>query len=229
MKKLVIISILAFGFSTYADIMKDFDSLGGNDALLEQAQALEPKTEVRVVQKRIVNRILRHEASVEVGTNLGGDPYLSTQSISLSYHFHINPRWSVGLKYDQYFNDFTEEGKRIQTNSKANLDGRLVPVQDWPESSSNLLLNWYPVYGKFSLYDLGVVQFDGYLSLGLGKISLKNGEKDARSIGLGMGFWISQNLVSRFEFRYQNYEATRFDKGTVMDITQATVSIGTLL
>lgn len=213
----------------WANVVEDFDSLGGNEALLEQAQALEPNTKIKIVQKRLVDRVFRNELSFEMATSLGGDAYLDTNSLSAVYHFHINPRWSIGAKYEKHYNALTNEAKRLQEFEMENEEDRLVPVQDWATSSNMLLLNWYPIYGKFSAYDLGVVQFDAYLTIGTGKIKLPSGTKPVQQYGLGMGFWISKNYVSRIEFRNQSYELQRLQQINKTNITQATLSVGILL
>ncbi|MEI7973586.1 MAG: hypothetical protein WCH11_04380, partial [Bdellovibrio sp.] len=54
-----------------ADLLQDFDSLGGNKVLLEKAQALNPEQNVYVVQDRIVSRKNRFEIAPEFHSVLG--------------------------------------------------------------------------------------------------------------------------------------------------------------
>ena len=65
-----------------ADLMKDFDSIGGNDALLDRAKALNPEERVRVVQDRIVTRRNRVEIAPEYSNVVAGDSLI--QPITLA-------------------------------------------------------------------------------------------------------------------------------------------------
>ncbi len=224
MKALLIFILLAVAPASYAnDIMQDFDSLGGNDELLDQAAAVTSEKKIQIVQDRIVKREKRHEFSTAFTQNFGGDVYVNTKSTSLTYNYHVNPRWSVGLNYSYYFNELSSEGDNlIKTNN-------LVPEIDWMKDSYALNFSWYPIYGKFNLLDKAIVHFDFYPSFGYGQANLKSGATDLFTAGLGMAFWLSQHLVSRLEYNYQSYTAQRFDGEDDIDATMATVSIGYLL
>ena len=235
MKKLLVtLLILSFGTTYAADensgLLKDFDSLGGNDVLLDKAQALNPEVSVKIVQKRIVDRHFRNEFSPEVGIALGGDTYVDTQTVGLGYQFHINPRWSVGVKYNHFFNQLSEEGENLLNERIEN--GNVVidiPEMDYMKSMYLATVNFYPIYGKFNFLDQGVVHFDTYLVLGGGQAELKNGDSPVYTAGLGFGLWFSQHLTSRMEIRYQNHEVQWYNGTQNIDTTIASFSMGYLL
>ncbi|MCB0351619.1 MAG: outer membrane beta-barrel domain-containing protein [Bdellovibrionales bacterium] len=240
MKKLLIIAAL-FTFSGNSradDIMKDFDSLGGNDVLLERAQALSPEIQTKVVQNRIVDLNKRFEIAPETSAVLGGDSYTSTWLAGVDARFHINPRWSIGLKYGHAFNEYTDEGKNLINNPTPikNGSGSIVgyapniPAVDYIKQQGFLTVNWSPIYGKMNMFDLGVVHFDMYAIAGAGQIELNSGPTSSYTAGGGIGLWISKHLTSHFEVRYQNYEAQRYpDKKDPMDLTIGSFQIGYLL
>lgn len=192
------------------DVEKDLDTLGGNDALLEKATALDPENRSRIVQKRIVDRDLRLELGVNYGGVAGGDPYLKTQNIGGAVDFHINPRWSFGLRYLDYGNDLTSEGARMLTDARARYDqgGRtyVIPDIDYPIQSAMAVVDFYPIYGKTNLLDMAIAQFDMYLLAGGGQIQLSSGWTSIYTAGAGIGFWIGQHMTIRTELRYQNYK-----------------------
>lgn len=220
----LLILVLIFGWQgAKADILKDFDSLGGNDVLINRAKLLQPDKTVKVVQNRVVDRRWRNELSGGYANVLGGDAYLQTQMLSLDYHLHISPYWSVGLGYFSAFNKLSREGRFMLEQDS------LVPEVDQAESGYEVIGNFSPIYGKVNLLNLGVMQFDVYGIATYGKIQLKSGETDSYTFGAGVGLWISQHLTTRLELRQRFYEAKRLGGTTDIDTTIASFSFGYML
>lgn len=209
-------------------LMKDFDSLGGNDVLLDKARALNPDSTISIVQDRIVNRRKRIELSPEIAGVFGGDAYNSTTMYGINAHYHFTPRWSVGVKYLYDTNKLTKEGQYLIDDTSVNGSG-VIPDIDYPKSELMALVNWYPIYGKMNLYDLGVAHFDFYLLGGAGQIQLDSGSTSTFTAGGGLGIWWSKHLTTRAELRYQTYEAQRFTGSTRMNLTVAGLQIGYML
>jgi outer membrane immunogenic protein len=228
MKKLLLVALsLGFSVAAQADIMKDFDSLGGNDVLLKKAQALKPETRIEIVQDRIVKRRFRHEFSPEFGAVLGGDAYNKTYNTGLNYNFHFNHRWTAGLKYLYSSNKLTKEAENL-INYRAE-DKQIIPEIDYPKNTYLAVVNYAPVYGKFNFMDRGIVHFDIYGLGGAGQVELRSGTTSTWTAGGGMAFWWSQHLTSRFEVRYQNYTVKRFNGSPEMNLTMASFQIGYML
>lgn len=218
----VILGFLA-SVTVHADVLEDFDSLGGNNVLLEKAKVLEPEKDISIVQNRIVNRINRLEFAPQYFSVFGGDSYLSTHATGLDAHFHFNPKLSIGVNYFTAYNELTAEGKKLIE------DDGLIPDVDFLKSGTIGTLNWYPIYGKFNLANLAIVHFDLYFLGGYGSVELSSGNSSAYTYGGGIGFWFSQHLSSRLEVRQLMYEASR-DSGSVdMDLTLGSFSVGYLL
>jgi outer membrane immunogenic protein len=209
-------------------LLKDFDTLGGNDVLLERAKALNPDATIRVVQDRVVSRRKRVELSPEYSNVLGGDSYNMTHNIGVNAHFHFTPQWSMGLKYNYSFNQLRPEGQFLIEDG-VGAGQPIIPDIDFPKSQALALINWYPIYGKMNLYDLGVAHFDIYAIVGGGQIDLKSGSSATYTAGGGVGLWISQHLSTRFEMRYQNYRAVRYTGAVDMHTTVAGIQFGYLL
>lgn len=209
-------------------LLKDFDTLGGNDVLLEKAQALNPEAQIRIVQDRVVTRRRRVELAPEFSSVLGGDAYNRTSNLGLNAHYHFTPQWSLGLKYNYSFNTLRPEGEYLLTD--VSVDGKArIPDIDFPKQQASLTLNWYPIYGKMNLYELGVVHFDVYALAGAGQVELKSGWTTSYTGGAGIGLWVSQHLSTRFELRYEGYTAKRFTGDTQMNTTIAGIQVGYLL
>lgn len=229
---LVIISLIGCLF-TQILFAADWESLGSSQALLKKAKALDPENKVRVVQKRAVDRDLRLEISGHYGTLNGGDSYVKTQTGGAQVEFHITPRWSLGYRYDNYFNALTAEGDKIYreaSNAIAIGNQASLPEIDFPLSSHLATVSWYPIYGKLNLFDMAVTQFDLYVLAGAGTIVLDSGQRAAlTSLGGGAGFWFTQHLMSRMEVRYQGYENPIYSSNPKVNNMVLHFSLGFLL
>lgn len=214
MKTLTLILMSVFALNAFAagansqnsgDLTNEMDALGANRDLMRKARAIDPDNSVRVVQNRDVDRRLRLEVGLNAALVEGGDPYTNTNILGGSLDFHITPRWSLGARYSNYSNSMTAEGKRVYEDAKTNTNFR-VPSIDYAKNSYMGVINWYPMYGKLNMFDMGITQFDIYLLGGGGQIALSSGSEAIFTAGAGVGFWISQHFSTRFEARWQGYK-----------------------
>ncbi len=236
--KLTFILTLIAGSVVHAEtdpLTADFDSLGGNKTLLERAKALEPDVAVTVVQKRFVSRTKRLEIAPEYSGTFGGDTYTRTQSLGLNLHYHFNPRWSIGAKYNQSYNKLTPEGESLINASIADYKknpgspGVAYPQMDFPKNEYMATLNWYPIYGKINMLDRGVLHFDMYFLAGGGQVEMSSGKTSSYTAGTGIGMWFSDHFTSRIEMRYQNQKARYLDGEKALDLAVASVQMGWML
>lgn len=216
-------------------IANEFDGLGGNAILLERARALNPEITETVVQPRTVSRRHRFEIAPEYSGSFGGDTYSRTQSMAFNIHYHINPRWSLGLKAGMSANRLTQEGEAMvdrayQDYLKNPKNPEFpLPEMDYQKAESMALVNWYPIYGKLNFLDRKVVQFDTYLTIGAGTVTLKSGITESQQMGGGVGFWFTPKFSTRFEMRYQTYEAKYLTGPQKLDLAIASVQMGWML
>lgn len=233
---LLIIGFVQFAFAE-SEILKDFDSLSGNDILLDRAAQLSPDIKTQVVQKRMVTRPGRVEVVSGYSNAFGGDAYVKTQMFGAGLNYHFNYRWSVGARYDYAFNELSAEGQNLIDNPSSSTDasgnvtfGANVPALDYIKSAAIGTVNWYPIYGKFSLVDKAVVHFDIYALAGGGQLALRNGSTTALTAGAGMAIWLSQHLTTRLEAKWLGYDAERMPGKTErMNVTLGQLSVGYLL
>ncbi|MBX2988665.1 MAG: outer membrane beta-barrel domain-containing protein [Bdellovibrionaceae bacterium] len=211
------------------NVEQDVDSLGGNEALMQMAQSLDPQNRARIVQRRAVERNMRFEFGVSYGGIMGGDPYVRTQNLGASVDFHLNPRWSIGARYFDHRNGLTPEGQRVFDEAR---EAQRInayssnPDIDYPLSSAMAVLNWYPVYGKTSFLENSVTQFDMYLLAGGGQMQLSSGSSALYTAGVGVGIWASQHFTIRGEVRYQNYKDYLPTNGATRNIHAGVASVG---
>lgn len=219
----LLILFATLNFAEASELLKDFDSLGGNSDLYKKAKALNPEIRTEVIQKRIVDRRLRLEVAPSVMTYWGGNPYISSRSAGVEANFHLTPRWSLDLSYQFGFqNDTSTEGDRyISATGK-------VPDVDPISTSIMGFVTYYPFYGKLNLFN-NVVHFDIYTSLGAGTSELASGNQSTLGANVGMGIWWSQHLSTRIGYRYQTYEAQLKTGPDSLDQSAAYLAVGYLL
>lgn len=214
------------------DLDRDFRSLGGNKDILERARMLDPNNRVRIVQNRLVDRTLRLEVGADAGVVSGGDTYIDTTNFGVRADLHLTPRWSVGGRIYQSFNELTAQGKaEAKAIKQAEASGNYSEVIDidYPVRTVMGTLAWYPIYGKLNLFDAGISQFDVYGFVGAGSITTKSGDHPTFGLGAGVGVWLTNHLSTRFEARYQNYTDENYTGKRNLDIMVVNASIGFIL
>lgn len=234
MRYLILFAMIVSGSVSRA-AEDEFDTLGGNRMLMERAQALDPDSRVKVVQNRAVDRRLRFELAPEVSGVLGGDTYSRTRSVGFNAYFHISPRWALGAKYNYSFNKLTPEGLALV--EEAERDFRLRPESpsigypdvDYQKSEMLGLVNWYPLYGKFSILDRSVIHFDFYALAGGGRVQLRSGGATELTAGGGLGLWLTRSFSTRLEARYASYTGKFVTGPRRLDLTIASLQMGWLL
>lgn len=216
-------------------VSQEIDSFGGNEVLYVKAKALNPEIENEVIQNRFMNRTHRFEFASELANVFGGDAYNHSSNMGLNIHYHLNPSWSVGVKYTYSFNSLTPEGQAMvnkasqaaQDNPKA--PSYLFPQVIYPKSETLGMVNWYPIVGKLSFGKWGVAHFDTYLMGGYGLMELSNSTTTTTTLGLGLGFWVNNNVTTRLEYRNQRYKAEYYNNSENMSPSVASVQLGWML
>lgn len=251
MKK-ILLSIIAvtFSLSAYAGQSKttsahkkpsakkslkdDFSTLGDNKVFTERVKQMDQNQRVRIVQNRIVDLHNRFEIAGTYGYSAGGDSYVTTQHLGGILDFHFSPRFAMGIRYQHYFNELTNEGKSQYDAARAAQSIDPAAAQkfagiDYPEDMGLVTVSYSPIYGKLNLFDMSVAHFDIYTLAGYGKMQLLSGTSDLYTGGVGMGIWITQNFSARLEGRYEAYTDLLGTENRSQSNIQGLVAIGILL
>lgn len=214
MKNLKTLSILlivsAVSSSAFAQkSSKALQSLGTQESLMEKAQPAVPANTYRVVQRRAINMDYVSEFSASAGAVNGGDSYYRSKTLGLQYDFHFNRWFSIGARHTFFYNDLTPEGKNradiAQAADDVSFGAGYWPQMDYPISQTLGTINFYPLYGKMSWFESTVSYFDFYVMAGGGTYRLRSGSTGVGTAGMGLGMWWTQNVSSRIEVRYQQY------------------------
>jgi outer membrane beta-barrel protein len=223
----------AFAIHAQAGLSHDLEDLGSNKEVNHEVARLDTRSRVSIVQDRTVKREWRLELGGNFGPVAAGDSYLLTQNLGAQVDLHINPKFSLGIRYAKAFNALTPEGKsQFDQAQAAKLSGSLDyshPEIDYPEQSVLGVMNWYMLYGKINFFDIRVVQFDIYSLLGAGRVDLAMGPSTTWTGGAGIAFWLSQHISSRIELRYQTYADHLESGGRRLNLAVANFGLGVLL
>lgn len=234
-KTILLISFLISPLLLAQEIQQQIDSFGGNESLYNKAKALNPEIETQSVQNRFINRTNRFEIASGLSNIFGGDSYNKSQNLGINVYYHLNPRFSVGAKYSYFFNSLTPEGQAMVDRASADAainpkDSKfLFPQVIYPKSETLAMLNWYPIVGKLSLGDYGVLHFDTYFLAGYGSMQLSSGSSPAETLGVGVGFWSNSKITTRIEYRGQTYRAKYYDKEQNLTTSVASLQVGLIL
>ena len=154
------------------------------------------------VQTRYSSLQQRHEFILGGGHNFLADSHLESQSASFSYKFHINEKWSMGLRSTRVFNELSAAGERLYEDEK------IVPDNDYAQASRDLNITYNLFYGKIKFNERNITHFDGFVSLGYGDIELSNGNTNFKVIDTGLCFYLNKYFTSRLSLRNEFYNQT---------------------
>ncbi len=231
MVSVLTVTALSSNFA-FANANDELESLGSNQQIVRRANQLDAHTRVGVVQGRTVDRHWRFEVQGVYTPLNTGDSYLNTQDIGGELDLHINPKFSLGVRYQWARSSLTSEAnQQFQTanTARANSSNYSVPSIDVPQSQVLAMADWYMFYGKMNFFDLSVVQFDIYSLAGYGQVQLSSGSSPTWTAGGGIGFWLTNHLTSRFELRYQTYTDQSYAGSRNLSTVAANFGFGILL
>jgi outer membrane beta-barrel protein len=219
--------------SAMATVSDDLENLGSNQDVNSRADSLDSRTRIGIVQNRTVSRNWRLEIGGVFEPVTGGDTYLQTYNAGINADLHINSHFSLGVHYAKAFNSLTAEGQsqynQAAAAQAAGSTNYSIPDTDPPQSTLMGVVDWYMTYGKINFFDVSVVQFDIYSLAGYGQETLASGTTPAWTGGLGIAFWLSQHITSRFEVRYENYQDEVYTGSRNLNMIIGTFGLGVLL
>ena len=199
--KFFILGLIYFPLLSFSS----FDELGKNKEFLEKDNFQFSGTNLKVVQKRWLERRFLSEVALSFSPAVHGFNYMDSYSADLSYRWFINNYFSFKARYSFYDNPRNQAGDEVIFTKG------WIPLElKYPAKQSYLGgIEWYPFYGKAVFYNQ-LVHFDFYLSALAGQIELLNQEKRAPlySFSLGVAQWWHKRFNTRIEaqaFYYKYY------------------------
>lgn len=175
-----------------------------------------------IVNTRYASLINRHEFSLLGAHNFTSDSHLDIKQAGASYRYHLNGRWSFGLRYTRYNNQLTSAGEKLLKESQ------IVPDQDFAFDTQEIFASFNTIYGKLRWSRDRVVYFDQYLSLGIGEIELASGKTQMGIFDLGVAFWVGRHASFRFGLKNEFYNQQQLTTERFMHNTMGYLEIGYL-
>ena len=186
--------LLGFYFPLFS--FSSFNELGKNSELLQTERFQFSNSNLKVVQKRWLEKRFLSEVGLSFAPVLKGFNYMNTYSIDFSYRFFISNYLGLNLRYSYYDNPINQDGE-----DEINLRGQIPLELKYPNKQSYLGgIEWYPFYGKAVLYNR-LVHFDLYLSALAGQMELIHQEKRVPiySLSIGLAQYWHKHFSSRIE------------------------------
>ncbi|GAB4012963.1 MAG: hypothetical protein Fur0010_09330 [Bdellovibrio sp.] len=204
--KYIILTALLISRALFAeeinDLEKKLDALNIPD---DKVTPVLSEDKLYVVNTRYSSLVNRHELTLMGGNNFTADSHLSTQQAAASYRYHLNSKWSLGLRYTRYANELTTAGKKLFD------DKQILPDTDFALNGQEIFVNYNTIYGKLRWSQDSVVYFDQYVALGGGKIELASGKKNLYFADLGFSFWLGKHMSTRIGFKNEFYKQTQLN------------------
>lgn len=201
-----------------------FDQLGGNQELFETLKAVNPQAVEYAVQPRWFS--IRKRLAMGLGYQLGisGLTYVQSQGVGVQLSYGLTDRLSVSFQSLYHMNLLTPEGRAVinraleyyqQDPSQPQAEFPQISYLQW---SHRLLGEWAPLYGKVSLLGFRVIQFDGFLGLGVGLTQL-NTNSHIHPVGVvGSRFFVNPNQALRLDLQYSRPQAQYWDRTVTVDL-----------
>lgn len=181
-----IVSVILFSAAAQAAEMpldQELQQLALPDNQLNPAADSE---KLYAVQTRYAPLTHRHEITLGGANNFTGDSFLTSQQVDLTYRFHLNDKWYLGLTGSYVMNSFTESGNRLIESQKR------VPDIAYAKFRGDLMLGYNLFYGKFRLSMDQVFYFDQYIAIGPGMVVLNSGNSIAAVADVGFVLWLGK-------------------------------------
>ncbi|MCS6838943.1 MAG: outer membrane beta-barrel domain-containing protein [Bdellovibrionaceae bacterium] len=189
------------------------DGLGGSREIVEKLQIINPVVTVAAIQNEFFPRSGRWELASQLSYGLGGDTYVRSHSVGFNGYYHINRYFSLGISWQKVYNFLTPEGEQsiaqaIQEYYADPSDpSRAFPEVNYLKEAGHFSFLWYPIYGKISWLSSKIIQFNSYLALGFGNLSLRFHNANSTQVGLGFSFWVTPKWTIRTEVLWHFFEA----------------------
>lgn len=171
---------------------------------------LAPFSDIAVIQKKYLPKTGRFQLYTAAGLTTNSPWFLNLGAkANLSYHFTEN--FGVEISGMFFSSSETESAKEIREYNSLQPDKFVLT-----KSNVSLDIIWSPIYGKMADLNQKIIPFDMYFSFG-GGVSGTNSQEGSvptLHVGLGQIFAISKTMAFRWDYSWNNYQATPVVVGT---------------
>lgn len=202
MKKLLLSILILAVQITWAEEAEENNLNKKLDDLLIPDDKVAPvisEDKLYIVNTRYSSLVNRHEFSFLGAHNFTADSHLDVNQTALAYRYHLNSKWSFGLRYTRYSNELTSAGQSLFDKE------RIVPDTDYALNSQEIFATYNTIYGKIRWSADTVVYFDQFIALGGGQTELASGKTNHGFLDLGVAFWVGNHMSLRVGVKNEFY------------------------
>ena len=127
------------------------------------------------------------------------DSHLESTQLTGAYRYHINSKFSLGLRHSIFNNNLSAAGDELFDQES------ILPDSDYSIKSTELFGTYNLFYGKLRVSSKRVVYFDNYVTLGYGTVELATMETSTYSADIGVAFWLGKHMSTRLGFKNDFY------------------------
>ena len=148
-----------------------FDELTEDEGVLEEDEASraprekEAVEEIYAVQRMYVLRNGRFELAPSIAQTFN-DPYVSHPALSVGLNYWVTNVLAIGANLLWYQGIESESDLNFSVRRSARL---AVPITEY-QLAGNLNFSYVPIYGKFSMFNSSIFQWDSYIVGGVGMV-----------------------------------------------------------
>ncbi len=159
------------------------------------------EAEMGVVQNRLYPK--RHKIELGIlGSNLSGDPFLSSLTAGATLGFHFSEFFGLHLLHWQAFVSPSSALSTLQTQLNTTTNTNEPKRYFGLETRASVL------YGKLSLLGAAILYFDAYFSLGGGRMTTQSGNSLGLSAGIGQQIHLSKTFSINIDYKFLWYQET---------------------
>ncbi len=192
------------------------------------------KDKIHVLQPKPVLQKQRFDISPHIGFSFN-DPLFQSVRVGVNANYHISERLYVGALFDWY--NFGNALGGITESYQATLDSTSsTPDAPALNFAGGLEVGLVPIFGKFSLFNSGIVYYDAAITLGAMYVdrrgiqlpSIAEGPPLGGTASLVMHIFLNEWLSLNFEVRDTLFMATLQDatEASLSHIATATFGVG---
>lgn len=192
---------------TDSDIPEDTKAL---DAHLLNYWGTEMR-EIATLQKRLYRKEDRHEFSLSFGV-IPNDEFFSYYPVGARWDYFFAEDFGVEASGSYLIRVASELEDFLESNFNQSLLVDVPQSLQWVAGANFL---WSPIHGKIGFLTDKLAHFDAHLAFGVGAIGTtvrqlgtEKGKVDiSGNLGVGMRFYLSEDISMRFDYRQYFYPA----------------------
>ncbi len=165
-------------------------------------RSVEFSESMAIIQKSILDKSQRIQWNLSAGL-VTTETYYRVFSGMFDVTYHFNETYGIKLFYYHFSALARDEIKDLESKQSLNVQN-LIHLKNY----YGLSAYWNPIYGKMSLFNEKIFQYDTFFNLGAGTVNTKTSSNSVGvHFGLGNLFTLTDNSALRFDLNWIFYKA----------------------